>query len=76
MKALMKIAFIVTGAFAGQAEAQVWNESGTWNQQAEDTYAQWVESEVNEDFYLNGKWAGLAHDCADAAYYTRAIFAY
>lgn len=76
MKALMTIAFILTGVVAGKAEAQVWNDSGTWNQQTEDAYAQWVESEVNEDFYLNGKWAGLAHDCADAAYYTRAIFAY
>lgn len=76
MKAFVTIAIMLSGVLVSEAYAQVWNEIGTWNQETEDAYAQWVESEVNEDYYLTGKWAGLAHDCADAAYYTRAIFAY
>lgn len=73
---LLLLGILLTGALPRTASAQVWTETAAWSQQAEDAYAQWVESEVNEDFYIKGTWAGLAHDCADAAYYTRAIFAY
>ncbi len=58
------------------SEAQVWTETQSWNQEWEDRYAAWVENDVNEDIFTKGRWAGLSHDCADAAYYARAIFAY
>ncbi|HRK08008.1 MAG TPA: hypothetical protein PLZ57_09595 [Pseudobdellovibrionaceae bacterium] len=59
-----------------KAQAQVWTETQQWNQDWEDRYAAWVETDVNEDIFTKGRWAGLSHDCADAAYYARAIFAY
>ena len=57
-------------------QAQVWTETQTWNQDWEDRYSAWVENDVNEDIFTKGRWAGLSHDCADAAYFARAIFAY
>jgi hypothetical protein len=58
------------------SHAQVWQDTRTWDQAAEDEYSTWVETEYNEDFFTTGKYKGIATDCADAAYMARLIFAF
>lgn len=53
--------------------AQVWQVGGQrWDVAAEQRYAQWVETEVDEDFFLR---LGIAVDCADVPYALRWIYA-
>lgn len=64
-------------AAAGQACAAVWAVTARWDEAAEQRFAQWVEARfVPEFFYEDSPYAGIATDCADAAYGMRIAFAY
>jgi hypothetical protein len=56
--------------------AEVWQDTHEWDQSYETAYSQWFEKNVTPTFFTQGKYGGIKTDCADAAYYTRAIFAY
>jgi hypothetical protein len=55
-----------TGAVA------LWNVTQAWDLQWEEKYSQWVEQNLDKDFFVRNK---LATDCADVAYALRWIFA-
>lgn len=54
----------------------VWTASATWTEAQETKYSQWVRTELTEDFFVDGPWAGIKTDCADAVYAARIIFSY
>lgn len=77
MKRILATSIVSLGLFAGaSAQAGVWKEKNTWNQDWEDQYSNWIESSFNEDIFVSGKYKDTATDCADAVYISRLIFAY
>lgn len=73
MKKMIIIFLAMILSQAGQAS--VWEDTEVWNQEWEMKYSEWFEQNVNEKFFTQGKYGGIKTDCADAAYYARAIFA-
>ena len=73
---LVAVAFVMFLLGSNQASAAVWNATETWDETYEAKYAAWVESELDESFFLRGDWAGIKTDCADVIYGSRIIFAY
>ena len=57
-------------------QGAVWENEKEWNKEWEDKFSEWVRTEYSEDFYMVGKYKGIATDCADALYGARMIFAY
>jgi hypothetical protein len=54
-------------------DGSVWRVgTNRWSEALDQAYAQWVEKEVDADFYVEYK---IPTDCADAALFTRIIFA-
>jgi hypothetical protein len=68
------LGFIIGAGFS--AQAAVWTDTNTWNNDWEKKFSSWVENEYNEDMYLTGKYKGIPNDCADAVYFGRLIFSY
>lgn len=62
--------------FANISSASVWDDTQVWDESWEVKYSEWFANTVNETFFTQGEYGGIRTDCADAAYYTRAIFAY
>jgi hypothetical protein len=50
----------------------IWQVKHLWDEQWEVRYAQWLQQEFNEDFFVK---YNIATDCADAAFALRWIFA-
>lgn len=61
---------------AATTQAAVWSNKNQWNDQWESRFGAWVSKSFSGDIFLKGKYAGLKHDCADAVYFARLIFAY
>lgn len=57
-------------------EAAVWTNQHQWSDQWEQRFSDWVAKDFRADLFTKGKYAGIKHDCADAVYYARLIFAY
>ncbi|MEO5344480.1 MAG: hypothetical protein H7842_14330, partial [Gammaproteobacteria bacterium SHHR-1] len=57
-------------------QAAVWPNKNQWNERWEQRFSDWVAKEFGADFFTRGPYAGIRHDCADAVYYARLIFAY
>ncbi len=57
-------------------QAAVWTNQNAWNDTWEQRYSDWVAKQFTADLFTKGKYAGIKHDCADAVYYARLIFAY
>lgn len=53
-------------------KGRLWTTTQTWSEEWEQKYAQWIEKEVDAEFFVRYK---LATDCADVAYSLRWIFA-
>ncbi len=68
------VSLILLSGFSG--EAAVWTEVNQWNEQWEQKYSSWIETEFNEDIFMTGKYKGIPNDCADAVYFGRLIFSY
>lgn len=58
------------------AEAAVWTNKHQWNDQWESRFGNWISKSFTGDIFLKGKYSGIRHDCADAVYFARLIFAY
>jgi len=56
--------------------AAVWEDKNQWNADWEKKYSDWIETEFNEEMFVQGNYKGIATDCADAVYAARLIFAY
>ena len=54
------------------AGAALWKAERTWDEAEEAAYGEWVEKNVDADFFVR---AHLAHDCADILYGLRWIYA-
>jgi hypothetical protein len=65
----------ILGIFSA-AHASVWESKETWDSTWEAKYSSWIQNDFNEDFFIQGKWAGISTDCADAVYVARLIFSY
>ncbi|CAN5664954.1 hypothetical protein BH10BDE1_BH10BDE1_15650 [soil metagenome] len=61
---------------APTARADVWETTGIWNDAAEVRYSDWIKNSFTERFFLEGDWAQIETDCADAVYGSRMIFSY
>lgn len=72
---LTSLIFLCIQIGNSSAFAAVWEHSNSWDQTWEDKYSEFIENEFDENFFMHGKWAGVSHDCADAVYFSRAIFA-
>ena len=77
--------FIINGIllvgilFASSASAAVWKAKNTWDERWENNYRAWVTRNWNEEFFMDEKKAlyyKFEHDCADAVYAMRLVFAY
>lgn len=53
-------------------ESVIWPVTQQWNMEWESRYANWIESEVNSDYFIEHQFAT---DCADVALALRWIFA-
>lgn len=71
--AILFLALSLSGTFA---RAAVWVEKETWDDSWEDKYSDWVRTSFNEDFFVKGRYSGIATDCAHAVYVARMIFAF
>jgi hypothetical protein len=81
MKNWIRFATLIAAVILGflnsnSAQAAVWKEENQWSAEWEQKYSQWVKTYVTEDIFLAGPYAGLSTDCADAAYFIRAIFSH
>lgn len=78
MTSFFKSLLLVLGfsAVSISAHASVWSPTETWNESYEARYAEWLETNFDERFFLEGPWGGLKTDCADAVYGSRIIFSY
>ncbi len=59
-----------------QTQAAVWTTKYQWNDDWEDRFSQWVTRHYTSTIFTRGKYAGVRHDCADAVYFARLVFAY
>jgi hypothetical protein len=65
--------------FYQAVQAEVWNDSSSWNQEWENKYQKWIESDsFNKRIFIDptSPYHGLATDCADVIYAFRIIFSY
>lgn len=77
----MKVAlFICILVFSHTTNAAVWQTANKyWNSSWESKYQQWVTKSWKPDFFMRKDQPGynlIPHDCADAIYLMRAVFAY
>ena len=67
-------------SFLSPANAVVWKAENKWDEKWENTYRAWVKKNWTEDFFMDQKKRPIyylySHDCADAVYAMRLIFAY
>ncbi len=66
-------------SFLSPANAAIWKAENKWNEQWEKTYREWVKKNWTEEFFMDEKkpiYYKYSHDCADAVYAMRLIFAY
>ncbi len=70
---------ILTLFFNVSASAMVWKSENSWNDVWEKRYQHWVKNNWTEEFFMDEKkpiYYKYSHDCADAVYAMRLIFAY
>jgi hypothetical protein len=80
----MRLLILVLLFVSPLAQAQVWSNVNSWNDQWEQKYTDWVRAKWTADFFArrttpDGRpniYYGLTHDCADTVYSMRAIFSY
>jgi len=61
------------------SQAMVWKSVNTWDNTWEKRYQHWVKNNWTEEFFMNEKkpiYYKYSHDCADAVYAMRLVFAY
>lgn len=65
---------LLSGSFA---QAAVWQDTNQWSEDWENKYAEFVSQKITTDMFtnINSPYVGLATDCADFTYFSRAIFA-
>jgi len=71
--------FILEVLLGSTANAAVWQAKNTWDERWENNYRAWVTRYWNEDFFMDEKkpsYYKFEHDCADAVYAMRLVFAY
>jgi len=76
LKVILAFSFLIYGS---TASAMVWKAENTWDAVWEKRYQHWVKNNLTEEFFMNEKapiYYKFSHDCADAVYAMRLIFAY
>jgi len=76
IKLVISIFFIF---FSNYASAMVWKAENTWDAVWEKRYQHWVKNNWTEEFFMDEKkpiYYKYSHDCADAVYAMRLVFAY
>lgn len=58
------------------SHAAVWQDEHQWNDEWEARFGDWMGVRYTSNLFLEGPYADIAHDCADASYYARLLFAY
>ena len=74
-----KLVFLSFVFLYSPAHAMVWKSVNTWDKVWENRYQHWVKNNWTEEFFMNEKkpiYYKYSHDCADAVYAMRLIFAY
>lgn len=79
--AMFKRAFFIFTLLltASSVHAAVWKDTNTWDDAAEKDYQKWVNENWTEEFFMDPKkpiYNKYEHDCADAVYMMRLIYAY
>lgn len=76
---LSLLSLLMLMLFVMPAQAAIWKAENTWDSEWENRYREWVSENWKEDFFMNPDkplYYKLEHDCADAVYLMRLIFAY
>ncbi|MGB1310879.1 MAG: hypothetical protein ACPG47_06685 [Leucothrix sp.] len=76
---LIKAIVLLALLFGSTVQAAVWKAKNTWDERWENNYRAWVTRYWNEEFFMDEKkplYYKFEHDCADAVYAMRLIFAY
>lgn len=71
--------FLMMLGIFNPANAVVWKAEHKWDEKWENTYREWVKNNWTEEFFMDEKkplYYKYEHDCADAVYAMRLIFAY
>ncbi len=76
MKPLLLTIVVWLSGFSATSQAAVWENRRSWDDWWEQRFSEWVEMSFREDMFTSGRFAGMAHDCADAVYFSRLIFAH
>ena len=77
--ALKAVILVFSFIFYSSSSAMVWKSENTWDKVWEKRYQHWVKNNWNEEFFMNEKkpiYYKYEHDCADAVYAMRLVFAY
>ena len=61
---------------SASAQADVWPSEHQWNDEWEDAYSEWIRTKYTENIFIDGEYQGIRHDCSDAVYFARLLFAY
>jgi hypothetical protein len=72
MRARILLLLLVLLALPVRSGAALWKAERTWNEAEEAAFGEWVEANVDADYFVRAK---LAHDCADILYALRWIYA-
>ena len=70
------LVLIILLTFSQLLSAAVWETRHQWDDWWEQRFSEWVETSFHKDIFIYGRFADLPHDCADAVYFARLIFAY
>lgn len=65
--------------FASAANAAIWVDENSWDDEWEERYREWVNQYWTEEFFMNPEqplYNKVEHDCADAGYLMRMVFSY
>ena len=68
----LALSLFVSHLVFAEDDGSVWSATRQWSTAEEERYAEWIENEVDEDFFLRYE---IPTDCADAVYALRFIFA-
>jgi hypothetical protein len=78
-QSIIGLLFLILLGINTPSMAMVWKSENSWDEVWEKRYQHWVKNNWTEEFFMNEKkpiYYKFSHDCADAVYAMRLVFAY
>ena len=78
-QSIIGLLFFILLCVSSPSMAMVWKSENSWDDVWEKRYQHWVKNNWTEEFFMDEKkpiYYKFSHDCADAVYAMRLVFAY